>query len=118
MKAAGQAARLRPTKPRDGTGRTRAAQVKSARGATEPELGPGAMRALAAIRLRQRRPDGLVFELSESQICNRVRQAAAAAGLEGRFSGESPRPDKSGGPRPGGTMFPDQWLVRIDSSER
>ena len=68
--------------------------VQGARGTAELELGLSAMRALRAIRPGRCRPDDLVFQLSESQICNRVRQAAQAAGLEGRFSGESPRRGK------------------------
>ena len=50
-----------------------------------------AMNALEAIRTPDAEPDSLVFELSESGICLRIKSAAKAAGLSGRFGGHSGR---------------------------
>ncbi len=53
-------------------------------------LAPATMQALNAIR--QDAPDGApVFGLSASQIARRIKAAAEAAGLTGRFSGHSCR---------------------------
>ena len=50
----------------------------------------------SAADLRTIRPDGAqpgdtVFGIGGAQICRRIAAAAKAAGLEGRFSGHSPR---------------------------
>ena len=65
---------------------------------TDPEgegcvlyVGQAAMRDLAAVRKAGAQPQDSVFGLSASQISRRIRDAAAAAGLTGQFSGHSPR---------------------------
>ena len=50
-----------------------------------------AMNALDAIRQPEPAPDSPVFGLSESGICLRIKSAARAAGLSGRFGGHSGR---------------------------
>lgn len=46
---------------------------------------------MAAIRPVDAKPGDRVFGLSDSQLQRRIAAAARAAGLEGRFSGHSPR---------------------------
>ena len=50
-----------------------------------------AMNAVDAIRPPDAAPDSPVFGLSESGICLRIKSAARAAGLSGRFGGHSGR---------------------------
>ena len=50
-----------------------------------------AMNALDAIRQSEPAPDSPVFGMSESGICLRIKSAARAAGLSGRFGGHSGR---------------------------
>ena len=54
-------------------------------------LGPPTMRALDSICPLHPDPRDFVFQLSPCQITRRIRAAAQAAGLRGRFSGDSPR---------------------------
>ena len=50
-----------------------------------------AMNALEAIRPPEQEPDTPVFGLADSGICLRIKSAAKAAGLSGRFGGHSGR---------------------------
>ena len=54
-------------------------------------LGMPTMQSLAAIRKWHPDPRDLVFQLSSVQIWRRIKAAAKAAGLEGHYSGHSPR---------------------------
>ncbi len=54
-------------------------------------IGRQAMADLAAMRPAGVKPGDRVFGLSDSQIQRRIAAAARTAGLEGRFSGHSPR---------------------------
>ena len=54
-------------------------------------LGPPTMQALAAIRPPIPDPRDCVFPLCPPQITRRIRAAALAAGLQGHFTGDSPR---------------------------
>ena len=54
-------------------------------------LGRATVAALYDIRPADPRSTDLVFDLSANQISRRIKAAAAAAGLDGEFSGDSPR---------------------------
>jgi len=54
-------------------------------------IGPEAVADLKAIRGDAVEPDNRVFGLSDRAISNRIAAAAKAAGLQGRYSGHSPR---------------------------
>lgn len=77
----------------DGSGRLivrRSKTDQEAAGSTQ-YIGRQAMADLEAIRPADARPGDRVFGLSDSQLQRRIAAAARAAGLEGRFSGHSPR---------------------------
>ncbi len=77
----------------DGSGRLTVHRSKTDREAagSVQYLGRQAMADLAALRPAGVKPGDAVFALSDSQIQQRIAAAARAAGLEGRFSGHSPR---------------------------
>ncbi len=77
----------------DGSGRLTVHRSKTDREAagSVQYLGRQAMADLAALRPAGVKPGDRVFGLSDSQIQRRIAAAARAAGLEGRFSGHSPR---------------------------
>ena len=75
----------------DGSGRLRVLRSGAGKGWDVLYLGPAAAAALAAVRPQGAAPQDLVFQLSEVQIHRRIRDAARAAGLDGAFSGDSPR---------------------------
>ena len=82
----------------DGTGRllVRRSKTDQEGGGAVLYLGPEATADLKAIRPREVTPDDIasqrVFGLQSSRsIANRVKAAAEAAGLDGRYSGHSPR---------------------------
>ncbi|MXY79957.1 MAG: tyrosine-type recombinase/integrase [Chloroflexi bacterium] len=79
---------------RDGTGRLTVRRSKADQAAEGAELfiGRDATTALERIRPESPAPESLVFGgLSGRAIADRIRKAARAAGLEGDFSGHSPR---------------------------
>ena len=74
----------------DGSGRL---SIRRGKGDREESLyiGPPTVDALTSIRPRQVDPGACVFNLSPRQIARRVQAAAHAAGLDGVFTGDSPR---------------------------
>ncbi len=79
---------------RDGTGRltVRRSKADQAGQGAELFLGQDATAALERIRPESAKPSDRVFGgLGERAIADRIRKAARAAGLEGDFSGHSPR---------------------------
>ncbi len=75
----------------DGSGRLRVLPSGAGGGWDVLYLGRAAASALAAVRPQGAAPQDLVFQLSKVQIHRRIRDAARAAGLDGAFSGDSPR---------------------------
>ncbi len=79
---------------RDGTGRLTVRRSKADQAGQGAELfiGLDATAALERIRPESPAPDSPLFGgLGERAIADRIRRAARAAGLEGDFSGHSPR---------------------------
>ena len=77
----------------DGTGRLTVRRSKTGRGGdgAVQDLGVDAMNDLVEIEPDGASPGAPVFRLSPQQITRRIDAAAAAAGLEGRYRGHSPR---------------------------
>jgi len=77
-----------------GDGRARIYRAKTAKRADERQLvylGAPTMAALARIQPSPLDPEAPVFGLRPNQLAVRLKQAARSAGLEGNYSGHSPR---------------------------
>ena len=76
----------------DGSGRLTVGKSKTGpSGQRAQYLGRATVAALNNIKPADPHFAGLVFDLSANQISRRIKAAAAAAGLDGEFSGDSPR---------------------------
>ena len=76
----------------DGSGRLTVGKSKTGpSGQRAQYLGRATVAALNNIKPADPHFAGLVFDLSANQISRRIKATAAAAGLDGEFSGDSPR---------------------------